>query len=322
LETSISNAISTADQKAQYDEAVKRLLSEKIVLAWILKECVSEFKVYTVQQIMKDCIEGEPKVSVVAVHQDELDADEELADKRIEGSNNEDSSIKEGKVYYDIRFNAIVPDTKEPIHLIINIEAQKSDNTVYPIIKRAIYYCSRMISSQKNTVFTKSHYEKIRKVYSIWIEMNVSEEDKNSITKYSISEDTIVGNAKEELKNYDLLSVLLVRLGDPDKADEKSILRLLDVLLSAEKKPDEKKELLEKDFDIPMSATMSKEVNTMCNLGEGLVEQTSIKNKADFVLRLMQKKHYDINEAFDLANVLESEKAEVTKLVDEQLAVK
>ncbi|MCR5102016.1 MAG: hypothetical protein K6B41_11735 [Butyrivibrio sp.] len=61
----------------------------------------------------------------------------------------------------------------------------------------------------------------------------------------------------------------------------------------------------------------------MCNLGEGLlVEQTSIKNKADFVIRLMQKKHYDINEAFDLANVLESEKAEVTKLVDEQLAVK
>jgi len=47
----------------------------------------------------------------------------------------------------------------------------------------------------------------------------------------------------------------------------------LDVLLTSEKRPDEKKEILNKDFDIPMSVKMSKEVQTMCNLGEGLYEQ-------------------------------------------------
>lgn len=40
---------------------------------------------------------------------------------------------------------------------------------VYPLIKSALYYCARLISSQLNTVFTGSHYEKIQKVYSIWI---------------------------------------------------------------------------------------------------------------------------------------------------------
>ena len=50
-------------------------------------------------------------------------------------------------------------------------------------------------------------------------------------------------------------------------------LRLLDVLLSSGKRPDEKKEILNKDFDIPMSVKMSKEVQTMCNLGEGIYEK-------------------------------------------------
>ena len=48
---------------------------------------------------------------------------------------------------------------------------------------------------------------------------------------------------------------------------------IVNVLLSSEKRPDEKKEILNKDFDIPMSVKMSKEVQTMCNLGEGLYEQ-------------------------------------------------
>ncbi len=326
METGISKTINTVEQQAQYDSAVKKLLSEKIVLAWILKECVAEFRGFSVNQIMTECIEGTPRVSVVAVDQDELDLDENIVDTKIEGVNTEDNSIKEGKVYYDIRFNAIVPSTKEPIHLIINVEAQKSDKTPYPIIRRAIYYCSRMISSQKNTIFTKSHYEKIRKVYSIWIEMNVDEEKRNTITQYDISEKTIVGDVKEKESDYDLLSVLLVRLGDPDNADDKSVLKLLDVLLSSTKKPDEKRQILEKDFDIPMSYSMSEEVNIMCNLGEGIYEQaavdTTIKVKAEIVISLMTKKNYSIDEACELANVTEAEKKDVVKYVDEQCAVK
>ena len=48
---------------------------------------------------------------------------------------------------------------------------------------------------------------------------------------------------------------------------------IANVLFSSEKRPDGKKEILNKDFDIPMSVKMSKEVQTMCNLGEGLYEQ-------------------------------------------------
>ena len=149
-QTGIANSIDTADQEAQYDTCVKKLLSNRLILAWIMKECVPEFKQFSIAQIAKDCIEGEPQVSKVAVDQDELDKDEvqyleDMSDKRIEGKNTEDNSIKEGKVFYDIKFSAVVPDSKEPVQLFINVEAQKSDKTPYPLIKRALYYVSRMI---------------------------------------------------------------------------------------------------------------------------------------------------------------------------------
>lgn len=275
VQSTIAKSIDTADQEAQYDACVKRLLSEKIILAWILRECVSEFRGHPVERIMRECIEGEPEISAVAVDQDELDhaEDPDSRGSMVEGRNTEDVSVKEGRIYYDIRFLAVVPGTKKPVHLILNIEAQKSEKTSYPIIKRAVYYAGRMISAQKNRVFAGSHYEKIRKVYSIWIQMNVSPEKANTITEYSIAEKNIVGSVREEKTNYDLLTIIMLGLGKAEKAEGQPILRLLDVLLSADTKPEDKKKILERDFDIPMSESMSEEANVMCNLGEGIREQ-------------------------------------------------
>ena len=330
IQNSISKTIDTAEQEAQYDTCVKKLLSEKIILAWILKECVNEFKQYSIPQIMKECIEGEPKVAVIAVDQDDLDYEEDAQTNLIEGLNTEDASIKEGKVYYDIRFSAVVPDTKEPVQLIINVEAQKSDKTPYPLIKRAIYYVSRMISAQKNKIFVGSHYEKIRKVYSIWIQMNVDEEKANTITKYSISEENVVGTVREQESNYDLLTIIMLGLGNADKAGDKPILRLLDVLLSAETKPEEKKAILEKDFDIPMSASMSEEANIMCNLGEGIRErafaqafaQAELSTKTQSIIDLMDSMGIDVEKAMQLLKIREDDMKYYREKIDEQLVAK
>ena len=326
-QTGIANSIDTADQEAQYDTCVKKLLSNRLILAWIMKECVPEFKQFSIAQIAKDCIEGEPQVSKVAVDQDELDKDEvqyleDMSDKRIEGKNTEDSSIKEGKVFYDIKFSAVVPDSKEPVQLFINVEAQKSDKTPYPLIKRALYYVSRMISAQKNTVFTKKHYEKIRKVYSIWIQMDVDEANKNTITKYSVTEEQIIGNVPEKESNYDLMTVLMLRLGSAEEANDKPILRLLDVLLSSETKPEEKKTILEKDFDIPMTKSMSEEANTMCNLGEGIRERTEINSKTESIINLMDSMEIDVEKAMKLLKINPKDYEVYKRSVEDMLCVK
>ena len=62
----------------------------------------------------------------------------------------------------------------------------------------------------------------------------------------------------------------MLRLGAPDKAEPGSILQLLDVLISSELQPDEKKKILAQDFDVPMTTSLSEEVNEMCNLSEGI----------------------------------------------------
>lgn len=326
-QTGIASSIDTADQEAQYDTCVKKLLSNRLILAWIMKECVPEFKQFSVAQIARDCIEGEPQVSKVAVDQDELDKDEvqyleDLSDKRVEGKNTEDNSIKEGKVFYDIKFSAVVPDSKEPVQLFINVEAQKSDKTPYPLIKRALYYVSRMISAQKNTVFTNKHYEKICKVYSIWIQMDVDEAKKNTITKYSVTEEQIIGNVSEKESNYDLMSVLMLRLGAAEEANDKPILRLLDVLLSSETEPEEKKTILERDFDIPMTKSMSEEANTMCNLGEGIRERTEFRTKVQSIIDIMDSSGNDIEWAMKLLKINPKDYEVYKRSVEDMLCVK
>ena len=44
IETTLAQSIRTSDEKAKYDAACKRLLSEKIILAWIMKTCLAEYQ--------------------------------------------------------------------------------------------------------------------------------------------------------------------------------------------------------------------------------------------------------------------------------------
>ena len=83
-------------------------------------------------------------------------------------------------------------------------------------MKRALYYCSRLISSQYGTEFTEGRYEKIKKVYSIWICANPPENRKNTITRYHMTESNLVGNVREPKANYDLLTVVMLCIGEPE----------------------------------------------------------------------------------------------------------
>ncbi len=50
-DTTIAKNIRVADEKASYDAACKRLLSEKIILAWIMKNCLEEYRDCDVEEI-------------------------------------------------------------------------------------------------------------------------------------------------------------------------------------------------------------------------------------------------------------------------------
>ena len=274
-DTTIAKNIRVADEKASYDAACKRLLSEKIILAWIMKNCLEEYRDCDVEEIAEKYIEGTPQVGEVAVA-----ADETNRVSMIQGAGNEDTSLTEGTVTYDIRFFAIAPVSGELIRLIINIEAQNDFYPGYPLIKRGIYYCSRMISTQYGTEFTNSHYENIKKVYSIWICMNPPKSRENSITRYYIAEENLVGSVKERKADYDLMAAVMICLGKEGDSGT-DLLKLLNVLLSTETGSQDKCQILEEDFHIRMTLALESEVSLMCNLSKGVEEKGIEKGRQE-----------------------------------------
>ena len=239
-----------------------------------MKGCVDEYSECSVDEIAEKYIEGTPEVGTVGVHVDDTNRLPRTPEV-ITGSNNEDSTLTEGTVHYDVRFDAIAPTSAHDaasqglIRLIINVEAQTAFNPGYPLTKRAIYYCSRMISAQHGSIFKKSEYGKIRKVYSIWVCTKPSDKFQNTLTRYSIRPEQLIGNATEKSENYDLMSVVTICLGKPDSENYIGTLKFLDVLLSSSRAATEKKKILEEEFGVAMSEELE-EVLIMCNLSQGV----------------------------------------------------
>lgn len=127
-ENSLAKRINTSEICSSYDQLCKRLLSNKQILAWILKDCVAEFAECSLQDIAEKYIEGRPGTTAVPMYPDECN-------EFIEGAVTEDLTMMEGTVSFDIHFRAIKPDTDTSVILIFNIEAQKDFYPGYPLIK-------------------------------------------------------------------------------------------------------------------------------------------------------------------------------------------
>lgn len=315
LETTLSQTLYTAGNNSDYDAACKRLLSEKIILAWIMKNCLEEYRDCNISEIIENYIEGEPQIAEIPIQPDQTNT---VNHSLIRGGQTEDKTITEGTITYDIRFMATAPKSGELIRLIINVEAQNNFYPGYPLIKRGIYYCSRMISAQYGTEFSAPHYEDIKKVYSIWICMNPPKYRENTITNYSITEKQLVGHVTEKVENYDLMSAIMICLGKPDSENYNGVLKLLNVLLSSEKAPDEKEKILHDDFDIEMTQNLEREVSLMCNLSQGIVESTTERNTLDSIRNLMETLNLTIEQAMAALKIPESERPKYVSMLEDQ----
>ena len=256
--------IDLTELKSRCDEACKVLLADKEILARILISTVDEFKDIEIADIKNVCIEGTPVISKIPVNSDETNA-------RIEGGNSESTILGEGTFTFDIKFDVVYPSREMEtigIKMLVDIEAQNKYHPGYAVHTRGIYYGCRLISSQYNREFTGDHYGKIKKVYSIWICMEPTKEDKNTITTYRITKENKVGESKDEPKTYDLLSVPVICLGGEEYDNYEGIIKLLDVLLSKTKRAEEKKRILSEEFGIPMEKELEKEIRDMCNYSD------------------------------------------------------
>ena len=320
INTPLAEDIHATDQNAQYDAACKKLLSQKIILAWIMKSCLDEYRNCDVKEIAEKYIEGTPQVGEVLIAPDETNA------PRIRGISSQDTSLTESSSTYDIRFMALAPVSDELIQMIVNVEAHNKFKPGYPLIKRAIYYCGRMLTAQNGTEFTHSEYQKIKKVVSIWVCMAPPNERKNSITRYHLTEENLVGSVKEQVQNYDLIDVAMVCLGGEGQENYSGVLKLLDVLLSPKAGEAKKRQVLQDEFDIPMTETLEAEVHQMCNLSEGVmelgiekgIEKGKVEGFLASIRNLMANTGWSLEKAMETLGLPEADRSKYADLLQQQ----
>lgn len=317
MNTEIANAVNAAGDKAQYDTCVKRLLAQKSILAHILVKTVDEFKGMKPEDVVK-YIEGEPSISVIPVEPGLANMEKtDATGQRIVGLNTENAEINEGLVRFDIIFYVRMPsvdDTKNGLsQIIVNIEAQKDEPTEYKILNRAIFYVSRLISSQKERDFINTNYDDIKQVFSIWICMNM---DDNSLSHIHLTKDEMLKPCNWK-GNLDLLNIVLIGITNeiPEHDEKYEMHRLIGALLSSELKEQEKLDIIEREYNIPISQEFREDVSIMCNLSQGIEDKAIAK-----VVMNMYKIGYTPNQIADAVGVSVDEVETIIKKKEPAMA--
>lgn len=124
----------------------------------------------------------------------------------------------------------------------------------------------------------------------------------------------VMGNCQWEGKK-NMLNIVLVGLAKtlPHQNEKHELHRLLGALLSKNLTQNEKLSIIEKEYDIPLEEDLRRDVSVMCNLSQGIVDET----KAEIIMN-MYKKGYTLEQ---IADVTEKSMSEVEKIVKKEAAV-
>ena len=237
--------------------------------------------------------------------------------QRIVGLNTENAKINEGLVRFDIifyvRMPSIVGRKNGLSQIIVNIEAQKDEPTEYKILNRAIFYVSRLISSQKERDFVNTNYDDIKQVFSIWICMNM---DDNSLSHIHLTKDEMLKPCNWK-GNLDLLNIVLIGITNeiPEHDEKYEMHRLIGALLSSELKEQEKLDIIEHEYNIPISQEFREDVSIMCNLSQGIEDKAIAK-----IVMNMYKIGYTPNQIADAVGVSVDEVEAIIKKKEPAMA--
>ena len=288
IETNLAQTVNAAnDSGSAYDTNVKYLLSDKQILARILKYTVEEFHEMGIEDIIGS-IGADIEIGIRPV-------DAGLSNfGRVKGTATEDNVPGEGIIYYDIRFTVYLKEKE--MKILINIEAQKSTDSGklgYHLENRIVFYLARMISAQKQTEFFHSDFDNLKKVRSIWICMD-SEETEDSIEEICFDRKTVFGN-KRNSYHTDLMKGIIVNIrGEADISPGKAIKKSQNVLIAmleelvSRKDASEKKRILEDEYGMTMTAELERRIQIMCNWSESIIERERIRERIDAIKRMIK----------------------------------
>ena len=173
-----------------------------------------------------------------------------------------------------------------------------------------MFYVSRLVSSQKERDFVKTNYNDIKRVFSIWVCMNMNE---NSMDYVHLTNDRMLGSYQWK-GGLDLLNIILIGIADklPEHDDKYELHRLLSTLLSMKLSVAEKLEIIEMEYNILIDDKMREDVNSMCNLSQGILEKGEAKRETEIILA-MYKNGYTLKQ---IASVTDKNVEEVSAIIE------
>lgn len=250
--------VAATSDDVRADEMIKQVFSSKQILAKIIKPIIPELNDLSDKEVQNRIEAISTEIPVSAYGNPD----------KITGSATEDRVVGEGNVNYDIRFSVLCPDkeTRE-CQILVDLEAQGKPNPDYPLSYRAIYYMSRIISSQITDLSDEKVYKTLKKVYTIWICFS-PKGITDSISRVRLEQETLVGKYKIPPNHLDLLNYYLVRVSNDGflKGTGNELLNFLGTLLAPSLEATERVERL-KEF-IPNDPEFEKEAKTMFGVTE------------------------------------------------------
>lgn len=238
LNNTVDEKKTKSPEMLQLDASCKKILSNKLVLAYLVKTCVSEFSkldISDIEKLIDDGVSIGPSSHAVSL-------------------NTENHDDVEGKIIYDLLFYVKLPNNLDE-GILVNVEAQKSTANM----ARKIKYMSRLIHYQEN------HRQlKVKKAVSIWVLMNPAIQQTNTINAYLITERQLIGAYKATKESYGIVRIIDVGLGKYEEG-QIDVLLLLNLIFKSDMDIEEKEKIIKSRLNIDLDLTLRKEMTGMCD---------------------------------------------------------
>lgn len=266
------SAMQLTEEMEGLDTQSKILLQRPEVLAVIRKETIEEYREYSRREIM-EFIEMDSMTDMREVSPGRTNT-------QVRGDNPEFALLNEKRSYFDMFFRVKNPALSEGdvrVNLHVDLETQKSYRPGYPIEKRGVYYLARSLSSQLSLLTEQSDYGQLEKCYSIWIcRDDIPKGERYSVSFFELVNTKNIGACKAEKKDYDLLKLVVIRLGDPvyngEEGDEGfELLRFLNAVMYPHR--EDFMDTVSDYIDFSGNEELRKETKRMIGLGQSILEE-------------------------------------------------
>lgn len=148
----------------------------------------------------------------------------------------------------------------------------------------------------------------------------------NSMSHIHLTKDEML-EPYEWKGNINLLNIILIGITDelPVHDERYELHRLIGALLSSSIELDEKLEIMEKEYNLPLNSDFRRDVNVMCNLSDGIeekaAEKATEKTTREINEKVIKNMHKNGYTTAQIAKIVEVSESEVEAVIRENKIV-